>query len=186
MPGASPSGGPKGRKRCSPQGVPSPNGPSNNVPSSGLALLTHLPPQGEGSRTEGKPSPQGARSRGMFSLLLRRREARDAGGIPERWPEGPEEVFHAGRLFPRSGHRTTSPLSLLLRRRWPEGPKEVFRAGRLFPRSGHRTTSPLSLLLRRRWPEGPEEVFRAGRSFPERAIEQCPLIRPRFAHPPSP
>ena len=34
------------------------------------------------------------------SLPLMEREARDAGGIPERWPEGPEEVFRAGRPFP--------------------------------------------------------------------------------------
>ena len=68
-----------GRKRCSTQDVSSPNGTSNNVPSSGFALLTHLPPKGKAWRsTVVKPSPSGEGAE--------RREA--------------EEVFHAGRIFP--------------------------------------------------------------------------------------
>ena len=78
-------GGPKGRKRCSAQGVSSPNGTmlKASPPSSGLAALTHLPPQGEGSRFECKPSPHGARSAGCRGHP--RAVARRAGrGVPRR------------------------------------------------------------------------------------------------------
>ena len=66
------------------------NGESKS-PSSGFAALTHLPPRGKAVALNA-------------SLPLRGREARDAGGIPERWPGGPEEVFHAGRPFPEWDH----------------------------------------------------------------------------------
>ena len=69
-------------------------------PSSGLAALTHLPPRGKAVAP--MPSlPRMGREVRDASLLLRR-----------RWPEGPEEVFRAGRFFPeRDSGESKSPSS---------------------------------------------------------------------------
>ena len=117
--------------------------PSNNVPSSGLASLTHLSPRGRQSH-RGQAFPSG-------------------GAKPRDVQPSPQE-----KVARRAGRGVLRRASLPAKRPSNNVPSKPSPQGKVPNEERRKRCSAQGVPSR------------------ERAIEQCPLIRPRFAHPPSP